>query len=314
MARKKARSKRKARPKAPRPRWLWAGRLLAHLLRALGFVGRLVARAMVRVGPGLGALALLWLCAYLILTHVRDRQRFAIDATELKILDCPAWLPYADKHLVLAGLPEKLSFFDGDLTTKITTACEANPWIKKVHYVRKEYPCRILIKADVRRPFAAAAVRDRYYIVDADGVRLPVEYEEWPVPNLSLPVIQGVDGPVGEEGRVWDHAGVRAGVAVLAQFKPTPYYDRLGISAVNVANVNGRVDSRDSEVVLVGARGVNVLWGRAGSDKALHELTLEEKLRNLEKYLEQNPNPYDENIEVRFLPTEELNRRWTKAQ
>jgi len=137
--------------------------------------------------------------------------------TDACIIDAPEWLPPSVKSQLVRLYPVGggVSIFDPDLLEEVESRYSRSPWVKKVEWVRKRYPNAIQCKMQMRKPVGAVHLRDKYYVTDSEGVRLPGAYESWPEAGYDIPAIEGVKGSRPAIGSKWGDPAVGAAAAVL---------------------------------------------------------------------------------------------------
>ena len=177
------------------------------------------------------------------------------------------------------GLRGRLSALDRGVAATLAAAFERHPWVERVRSLKVAYPNRVQVELSIRRPVAAVRVDEDYIWVDREGIRLPGVLSRRSLEAGGLVYVEGAMRPVPEVGRPWSDPGVRA-AAEIALFlgEDARAFD---ITAIDVSNINGRIDYRLSEIVLLTAHHTRILWGRPPKSDRLGELTPEEKLRLL---------------------------------
>lgn len=215
--------------------------------------------------------------------HLLNDYQYQVSPGALVVVQKPDWVGEGIVRSIRATFPyrEPVSIFESGLTENIGQVYEGHPWVERVRYVRKQFPNRIQIAVDLRRPLAAIEHHGKYYLVDKASVRLPGEYVA--PPKLSFPVLPviGVKQAPPREGSVWDAKDVRAGVAVACALMERGLPASVPLMSIDVENTGGRRDPHDSEVVLWMADMVPVEWGRAPTAEVFGELAVERKLKNL---------------------------------
>jgi cell division septal protein FtsQ len=91
-----------------------------------------------------------------------------------------------DEIIAMAGLRQGMSIWRADLAG-IEKKIGRHPWVRRV-LVRRDFPRRIIIDVEERKPKAIVAVRKLYY-VDGDGV---VFKEVAPGENVKFPLLTGL--------------------------------------------------------------------------------------------------------------------------
>ena len=141
--------------------------------------------------------------------HVRPQYRTTFGAIELEPPP-PAW--YRGGNLVFLDRvresakrgDEPFSYLDISLA-ELDREFRLYRWVKRVRYVRRRTPNRILVGLDYRRPVATASVPGRAgrWLLDEDGVILPDEDVDRESAGLLIRITV-IDPPFGPRaGHVW---------------------------------------------------------------------------------------------------------------
>lgn len=207
-------------------------------------------------------------------------------------------------------LPETVSLLDPALPKTLAEAFARNPWIERVVEVRNQYPAKVTVRVEYRRPVAMVVVKDGQYPVDGYGVLLPPGDFAAPDIERLIPIRGVVTAPYAPEGRPWTDPAVLA-AADLARYLG-PRWKDLKLKAIRVGQP-ASADAQPEEIPLEleTAGGSRILWGRTPKTEHPGELTGEQKLGRIEKYLAEfnafeRPNgPYE--IDIRHW--EEITRR-----
>ena len=183
-----------------------------------------------------------------------------------------------------AGLPEEMSVLDEDLAAVIAEAFARHPWIKQVVRVRKFAPAGVHVELKYREPVAMVEVQQGLYPVDAEGILLPPE--DFSVAEARrFPIIKNVQvPPQGPAGTNWGDAGV-AGAARLAE-RLGSHWEEFHLAAILIVPRQKAADSiADIQYELLTGGGSRILWGRAPATGHPGELTADQKIGRLMKYL-----------------------------
>lgn len=217
----------------------------------------------------------------------------------LEVMHKPDWCPepyFQESVKSSMQLTGRVSLFDKDLIKNVLNAYEKNPWVASVESIEKQFPNKLIIKLETRRPVAMVEVkkwnsRSFYYLVDKDSVRLPGEYYTVPIASLplSLPIIVGVRNAPPQAGEKWLDRGLSDALAVGSVLKKYNVSARMGISTIDVTNVGGRVSQSNSEIMLLNKDKVQIEWGRPIDTDKQFEMSPEEKIRNLYRVLNVSP-------------------------
>ena len=177
------------------------------------------------------------------------------------------------------------SLFDPNLVPYVGAQIRGLPWVDELVGVEKVYPDRLRPIIRVRRP-VAALVRQKgeAVLVDGEGAALPFGY--YPA-SLSgeVPVLRGVRPGEGSAEEV------REGVDIVLELIGAGLTGVCQVREVDLSNVGGRENPRESEIVIRTARGVTIEWGRSRrSPRALDEPSPEVKMDGLKEALRCYPD------------------------
>ena len=161
---------------------------------------------------------------------------------------------------------------DDRLCGEMATRIAGVGWVSRVNYVRRTGGGRFEISCRYRLPTALVQHGDKFFLVDAEAVRLPGVY----VPNRAWRLIDGVAKPAPQAGARWEGEDVRAALAVLAALRPEPF--GWQIVGIVVENFGGRRDPRACHIELMTDQaGGRIRWGSAPGAE-LEENRLQQKL------------------------------------
>lgn len=285
-----------AAPPAPGP---GAGALVLSALRA---GGALVAAALRQAAASPDARRLVLLGALgagvagaseAARARVEAWPRFQVDRSALRLTPLPdALSPQARRDLERLPLPPRPHAFDPQLVP-FTAACLAGlPWVKEVEGVRLDARGRLSFALVAREPVARVVGRAGPSPGDEaltrDGALVPLAYAARPA---DLPVVVGL--PVAGEARA---RALEAVNALLKELGPM----RAHVRGLDLSNLGGARDPRESEVVLHLVQGPRVDWGRPpgpGDDAdprtiraGLPRLDGAAKVEALRRFLERGPD------------------------
>ncbi|MBI3269962.1 MAG: hypothetical protein HYZ53_13130 [Planctomycetes bacterium] len=258
--------------------------------RAFAGFARLVTLALYRWGMAVavvgGVAWLLLLVHRKVYDHLLHEERYQVDARSLAVLSRPQWagkgLDFSVGELPFAG---KVSIFQADLTERVAEFYKRNPWVARVVRIRKELPNRLRIQLEIRRPVASVEQKGNYYLVDRESVRLPGKYSRTPDVRFYIPVVVGVVSAPADPGQPWHDPAVEAGVAVAQSVIDYDLSKDVGLIAIDVENVEGRKNARDSEIVIwaedVLKNLVPIQWGRSPVTEKFGEVPVDLKMKNL---------------------------------
>jgi hypothetical protein len=196
----------------------------------------------------------------------------------------------ADARLVFTNLPDTLgdqirtdlefaiadlslnNWMGKDVCESLARRIGEVAWVASVRHVRRVQGGRIEITCNYRTPFAMTRDGTHFYLVGADGVRLPGVYGY----DAAWPHVIGSRGPAPEPGGTWPTGDLKAGLDLVSLLARESF--RHQVTAVLVENYRGRVDSRLSHLELATDRnGGRVLWG-SEIGREIEENSASEKL------------------------------------
>jgi hypothetical protein len=276
-----------------------------------------VALALMLVGGSIAGLAFGF--AYLD-RDVRALPMYQMTSESLRLIEGPTWMTPA----ILADLdvrdrlPERFSLLDPDICQRVAKAYEQVVWVERVSRVVKmdpradpaRSPLEVTLK--FRRPVAYVQGAQGYYLVDGKGIRLPGVYTDVPcLGKVTLLMINGVDTPPPDPGHPWFDPSLEAGVAVADVVEP--YREKYRVTRIDVANVGGRRNKGDSEILLYtkSIPPTRIKWGKAPSPEAeiLQEKTLAQKVSYLNYVYEKLGGRVDGVLDYIDVPNEIICRR-----
>jgi hypothetical protein len=241
------------------------------------------------LGGCVAGAALLWRAA------MAD-PRFRMDGTTLGLGGAVRESPESVEELRAIGLAfNGRSLLDPFLIGDLEKAYGKSVWVKRIVRMRRSFPNRIDLELLLRIPVAQVKSGGRYWLIDADGMLLPVDGSSAPFPRL--PEIVGVTAKViGERpapGAIWGDEGVAGGLGILRAFWGSPLSEALPVERIVVnAGVFRAEDGETREIrrrfEIVSANNVVVRWGTFnpdGTGAGGDELTSAEKMWHLEELL-----------------------------
>jgi hypothetical protein len=255
------------------------------------------------------------LLPYLIdrLPNLADRPEYRVASRKIHLVPAPSGPVPAnllDQVCERSRVPRELSLLDDKLAGQLSQAFARHPWIAKVVTVRKSYPARITVEVQYRAPIGMVQVKGGRYPIDASGVVLPPG--DFTAADVKLfPLIQGLTPPVSvRPGVTWKDPALIA-AARLAELL-APKWSELELESIVVPS--RAVAAADAAKLVLELRtngGSTIIWGRAPGSTHPGELTTDQKIGRIEKYLAEfggfdRPNgPYE--IDIRHW--QEISRR-----
>ena len=211
---------------------------------------------------------------------------YRIQADQIVLVDRPAWIPdnLALQILDDLGLPQDQSVLDDHLADDLAIAFQRHPWVEEVVSIRKSYPNKIAVELKYRQPVALVRVAQGVYPVDMQGILLPPEDFSSAAVKDYLQVVGVTTIPHGRPGNSWGDACVSGAARIAAVLEGR--WKEWQITAIQAPRLT-KADTTIEELVfeLRGADGSIIVWGRAPGATHPGELTTEQKLGRLEKYV-----------------------------
>lgn len=220
------------------------------------------------------------------LPDLRDRPEYRLTAELIDVTQPPAWVPkeWVTQAWTRADLPDSLSALDSETPRRLFDALADHPWVAEVARVELRGTGRARVTVRYRQPVALIEVKGGVFPVDAEAVLLPSE--DFTLEAVSdYPLIQGVWSlPKGPAGTPWGDAIVRDAVALAGALGP--HWKPLGLKSIVCPRPTADRQPAASPVfMLLSTGGSQILWGRAPNTSHAGELTLDQKLGRLKKYV-----------------------------
>ncbi|MDX1970308.1 MAG: hypothetical protein SFV23_24265 [Planctomycetaceae bacterium] len=247
------------------------------------------------------------------LPNLEERPEYRLPFAHLQLEPpAPGDLPadFLEQVRQRGNLDVELSVLSPELPRKLAEAFSKHPWIEQVVSVRNVFPASVTVELKYRRPVALIQVAEGFYAVDAQGVLLPPTDFRHDAADRYIPVTGIATKPRGSAGRSWGDPAV-AGAARLAEFLGVRW-KTLGLAEIVAPEaVDIKEGSADLIYELRAAGGSRILWGRIPGSTHPGELSANQKLGRLEKYLaefgsfDKPQGPYE--IDIRHW--QEISRR-----
>jgi len=246
MARpKKTKSRKDLKPRAPAK---------AAPRRPDGPAGRFVVRA----GVCVAALAAVAFGLGLMRRSLLSSPPYRNAPARVRLVGVPSWLPGDVRQRVLADLSaavEGRSLYDDDLTEDLYEAAGRDPWIARVHEVRKDADGTVRVRADYRRPFALVGSMklepSDLRVVDADGVILPLDTQR--VRDKHLILIRDVASAPPATGQAWRAPDLLDGLRLLKILQDEPFIHE--VPTIDVRSYFSKVSPTDPRLGFWAQRG-----------------------------------------------------------
>lgn len=340
MSRRRTRKVNKTRPKT-RSRKLggggvikqvgaMAGATVAALLKLIAPLKPLSLRVLawawqsrdVRRAAGVaGGAAVLVCLSWVMLGNLGSTARYTIDPARIELTAEPSWasgaLAARVKAEIETGLRNDLSdltstsAFDDDVMAVVSERIERNAWVQRVVRIDRRFPtgadgtASLQPTIEVRRPALLVESADCYWVVDGEGVVLPLTIKR-DAEQLkqfrsgltdALHIVRGVDGQAPAAGTIWKSEQLQAALSMERVVRRAQLDKSMPIEAIELVGVPQRADERgrvfyppDGAVVLIpDARSLpdtRVIWGRPPVHASTLELSANDKLDELKRHLD----------------------------
>jgi hypothetical protein len=236
----------------------------------------------------LGALAAfggtLGMPAYESWNSLFQSPEFQLQRRDIRISQPPRWIPGDLVREIVSNcdLPKRISLMDSQITRELHDACALNPWVERVHLVRKTFPPMVTIELDYRRPLAMVCIESGDIPIDESGVVLP-QPRQLLTEQASYPRIEGIRTAPGLVGHSWGDPLVANAASLAAILEP--YWKELELSAIVAPSTNHRSDSFDDGVFeLRAVDGSRILWGHSPDSDHPGSLPTATRLQRLRDY------------------------------
>jgi len=237
----------------------------------------------------------------IVLKHHVDKDLvFPAAPPKIVLANRPAWMSdfLADQIASSAKPTGTHSTFDRQILVDAAKMLEGNPWIRRVKQVRRAYGDKpgdtIEIDCEYRAPIALVHWKDYFWLVDAEGVKLPEQFTSDQVPRIimgrdrkmNIRVVEGVDRPPPESGRKWVGDDLAAGLDMVRLLFGRTYAEE--IVKVDVTNHVARRDPREAQIVLITKYNTEIRWGRpANAEDYFIEVSTAQKLKYLQQIFDE---------------------------
>lgn len=190
------------------------------------------------------------------------------------------------------------SSLDGSVVQETAAILAAEPWVKQVRQVRREFGKSagdtLRVDCEFRAPVALVQDDAWFWMVDADGIKLPERFmkgELAKVANgqgllgMTLRVITGVDQPAPQAGQHWKGNDLAAGLELAKLFHDKSYLNDIAMIDVGAVDPPGANEARRrNEVTLVTKYNTQVRWGEPLTRGAFSvDVPVGQKLQTLER-------------------------------
>lgn len=220
------------------------------------------------------------------LPDLSNRPEYRISTSQIQITQTPHWVPHdlVEQVVQQANLSQEMSLLDDNLTQEVAEAFQLNPWVERVDSVRKSVPGALEVKLTYRRPVAMVQVKQGMYPVDRQGILLPPENFSVADTKLYPPITNVCSTPQGPAGTAWGDVAV-IGAARLAD-ELAPHWKKLRLVSIDCPRAASATPVLDDGCyTLTATGGSRIIWGRAPGSSHPGELSTEQKIGRLDKYV-----------------------------
>jgi hypothetical protein len=243
------------------------------------------------LGPAIVLLVVGSIAAYFLvpkalewLPDVAHRPEYVLKPDDIKFTEAPPWVPRTFLRQVVreGGLAETLSLLDGRLVDDIAAAFQKHPWVDHVVSVQKEFPHRVTVVLEYRKPAAFVVTQTERFAIDKHAVLLPPP--DLPPAEGEFPVIANARStPPTEAGTEWHDHTIEDAAKIADVLGPS--WKKLQLHAIEIPNLPENAKPADAVYSLRTTGGSRIIWGRAPGSDHPGELTPEQKIGRLEEYL-----------------------------
>jgi hypothetical protein len=216
------------------------------------------------------------------LTH---RPEYLLKAEDIRYTDAPPWVPRTFLRQVVreGSLPNELSMLDARLVDDVAAAFQKHPWVDRVVSVRKEFPHRVIVVLEYRKPAAFVITPAERFAIDKHAVLLPPP--DLPPAEGEFPEITNARSAApAEAGSTWHDRTIEDAAKIADVLGPS--WKKLQLRAIEIpALPENDAKPNDAVYSLRTTGGSRIIWGRAPGSDHPGELTPEQKIGRIEEYL-----------------------------
>lgn len=219
---------------------------------------------------------------------IANLPRFKVPLAELDVSPPPNFLSSrVSAEVSKLALPrESFQAFDPRLVPTLQHALSCLPWVDRVESIRVELPDKVRFSVSLLQPLALVRWKGEPFAVAIDGRTFPRTYLDGfdLEGSPQLPLIVGLEAS-RDGGEV-----LSATLAFIEDLKARGVLERAKIRSVDISNIGGRRDPKNSEIVLETSAGMKIDWGRLPESGRL-QLSAEERIKRLDEFLKAGPKP-----------------------
>lgn len=209
----------------------------------------------------------------------------------VKLEQVPSWLQQPGHRYIRDAIlssvtlnPSEDCFSSDAITSKVAHDLSSCKWVQEVVRVRKDDRDGVVwVQCTYSLPTAWIQQRDKCYLIDDRGVRLPGIYASSHIVGSKMPIVSGVAAEPPEVGLPWSGEDLQAGIR---QATVLPAHIREQIASIDVSNYMGRKNPQAPDIKLITQeRASEIYWGHAPGEEYEVELAADSKVKVLEDNL-----------------------------
>lgn len=206
-----------------------------------------------------------------------DKSVLKPAAVNVTLVNPPAWMndDVRQRIVQIATPVSAKSSLDHEQVKEIAQILAAEPWVKKVNRVQRVYGKQagdtLEVDCDFRAPLALVQDDGWFWMVDADGVKLPERFAKDELAKVAigrglekiqLRVVTGVHNPAPQAGERWAGRDLEAGLELARLFFDKPYMNDVAmIDVASVDPLHPEAVGAKNEVVLHTRYNTQIRWG-----------------------------------------------------
>jgi hypothetical protein len=233
-----------------------------------------------------GAAALLFVLHSWYGSQLISDPRHRVTLEQIHITAPPAWIDSDAAELKkqaasLGKLPPTMDLHDAQLTVQVAEAFRRHPWVHQVQQVVKEYPARVTVELEYRRPVAMVEHGpDALLPVDMDGICLPTgdfsPQEARQYPRIADP---GSEPQTKLAGYTWGDPRVEGAAQIAAALQP--HWTQLPLAAIHVPPKHPSSSQGGPVFQLETEENIRITWGRPPGSEQPGEPLAADKIARL---------------------------------
>ena len=195
------------------------------------------------------------------LPDLSHRPEYVLKPDDIRFTDAPPWVPRTFLRQVAreGGLPDDLSMLDAKLVDNVAAAFQKHPWVDRVVSVQKEFPHRVTVVLEYRKPAAFVVTPTERFAVDKHAVLLPPP--DLPPAEDEFPLITNArSSPPTEAGNTWHDRTIEDAAKIADALGPS--WKKLQLKAIEIPNLAEDARPDDAVYALRTTGGSRIIWGR----------------------------------------------------